>query len=195
MRNPRLASANLGGESHRYWGRPLDSALFVSLYYHLCAASSRLLCAFCIRKRLCVTERTRRAVLLSIPHAALCVSGRHTHLDQDGDLRVSMPHAALCVSGPLEYRISREPNRGFNAARGIMCVGTTDRTKPRCASCGFNAARGIMCVGTMCPAALVPRGLRRRFGKTKRRNVALRQRRSTFHFLLLYDSTRFVLFQ
>ena len=31
----------------------------------------------------------------------------------------------------------------------------------------FNAARSIVCVGTLCPAALVPRGLRRHFGKTR----------------------------
>ena len=32
---------------------------------------------------------------------------------------------------------------------------------------GFNAARSIVCVETLCPAALVPRGLRRHFGKTR----------------------------
>ena len=31
----------------------------------------------------------------------------------------------------------------------------------------FNAARSIVCVETLCPAALVPRGLRRHFGKTR----------------------------
>ena len=30
-----------------------------------------------------------------------------------------------------------------------------------------NAARSIVCVETLCPAALVPRGLRRHFGKTR----------------------------
>ena len=35
------------------------------------------------------------------------------------------------------------------------------------AFCGFNAARSIVCVETLCPAALVPRGLRRHFGKTR----------------------------
>ena len=65
---------------------------------------------------------TRRAVLLSIPHAALCVSGRirritgylvgtfqcrtqhcvcrdRTHREIHVHSGVSMPHAALCVSG------------------------------------------------------------------------------------------------
>ena len=90
---------------------------------------------------------------------------------------------------------------GWSSSRRFQCRTRHYVCRDMCSagltitSSSFNAARGIMCVGTMCPAALVPRGLRRRFGKTKRRNAALRQRRSTFHFLLLYDSTRFVLFQ
>lgn len=70
-------------------------------------------------KRLCVTKRTRRAVLLSMPHAALCVLG-------------------------LQW---------------LRCY--------RLAGSRFNAARSIVCVETLCPAALVPRGLRRHFGKTR----------------------------
>ena len=108
--------------------------------------------------------------IVSMPHAALCVSGRSMYTLLTGMRIVSMPHAALCVSGPIHKSLQRPLH-------------------PR-----FNAACSIVCVGTLCPAALVPRGLHR-FGKTKRRNAALRQRRSTFHFLLLYDSTRFVLFQ
>ena len=54
-----------------------------------------------------------------------------------------MPHAALCVLGPE--------------------MSTPDvNSLP-----SFNAARSIVCVGTLCPAALVPRGLRRHFGKTR----------------------------
>ena len=56
---------------------------------------------------------------------------------------VSMPHAALCVS--------RRERRRYH---GYLCQ-------------GFNAARSIVCVETLCPAALVPRGLRRYFGKTR----------------------------
>ena len=100
----------------------------------------------------------------------------------------------MCV-GTIRFRRTRRALICFNAARGIMCVGTALSSSTAARSRGFNAARGIMCVGTMCPAALVPCGLRRRFGKTKRRNAALRPCRSTSHFLLLYDSTRFVLFQ
>ena len=57
---------------------------------------------------------------------------------------------------------------GFNAARSIVCVETSVsevfRFLPRSS---FNAARSIVCVETLCPAALVPRGLRRHFGKTR----------------------------
>ena len=56
---------------------------------------------------------------------------------------VSMPHAALCVS--RRWR--------------------TNTTMSH--RCSFNAARSIVCVETLCPAALVPRGLRRHFGKTR----------------------------
>ena len=55
----------------------------------------------------------------------------------------------------------------FNAARSIVCV----ETDPEIIFCPknvrFNAARSIVCVETLCPAALVPRGLRRHFGKTR----------------------------
>ena len=56
---------------------------------------------------------------------------------------VSMPHAALCVSRPY-FKLTAE-DRAWR----------------------FNAARSIVCVETLCPAALVPRGLRRHFGKTR----------------------------
>ena len=56
---------------------------------------------------------------------------------------VSMPHAALCVLGPA-------------------LDSTTLRWESR-----FNAARSIVCVGTLSSPALVPRGLRRHFGKTR----------------------------
>ena len=77
-----------------------------------------------------------------------CVSGRHTHLDQDGDLRVSMPHAALCVSGHTASAVKPREDSRFNAARGIMCVGTRACRRPLANVGRFNAARGIMCVGT-----------------------------------------------
>ena len=87
-------------------------------------------------------------------------------------MHVSMPHAALCVSGPGKFllkivwnmfqcrtrhyvcRDSCEKTLNlcficFNAARGIMCVGTTTTMKKLTEADGFNAARGIMCVGTM----------------------------------------------
>ena len=54
-----------------------------------------------------------------------------------------MPHAALCVSRHMKLW-TIQPLK--------VC---------------FNAARSIVCVETLCPAALVPRGLRRHFGKTR----------------------------
>ena len=78
-----------------------------------------------------------------MPHAALCVSGRAPFRGVERALRVSMPHAALCVSGRRKALNEEMARQGFNAARSIVCVGT-----PR-------------------PAALVPRGLRRHFGKTR----------------------------
>ena len=79
---------------------------------------------------------------VSMPHAALCVSRRRI-LAPEGDIfDVSMPHAALCVS-----RLHRSQLEWV-----LGC---------------FNAARSIVCVETLCPAALVPRGLRRHFGKTR----------------------------
>ena len=55
----------------------------------------------------------------------------------------------------------------FNAARNIVCVETALSTSTWCLVQRFNAARSIVCVETLCPAALVPRGLRRHFGKTR----------------------------
>ena len=103
-----------------------------------------------------------------MPHAALCVSRLCLLLEMRAEgvefqcrtqhcvcrdaqrrilswnsLLVSMPHAALCVSRLLTVT---------SAGWGSMC---------------FNAARSIVCVETLCPAALVPRGLRRHFGKTR----------------------------
>ena len=134
---------------------------------------------------------TRRAVLLSMPHAALCVSGLRsvaflrcheagfnaarsivcvgTHfkiLLELSQLCFNAARSIVCVGTVFSTRRLSLP-LGFNAARSIVCVGTRN---PGCTQgvlpC-FNAARSIVCVGTLCPAALVPRGLRRLFGKTR----------------------------
>ena len=78
-----------------------------------------------------------------MPHAALCVSRRREFAAVSLATLVSMPHAALCVSRQQKKSNHRARMRGFNAARSIVCV------------------------ETLCPAALVPRGLRRHFGKTR----------------------------
>ena len=81
--------------------------------------------------------------LVSMPHAALCVSRRLSSKINEKIDEVSMPHAALCVSRLPWKSIRRKSQSSFNAARSIVCV------------------------ETLCPAALVPRGLRRHFGKTR----------------------------
>ena len=93
-----------------------------------------------------------------------------------------MPHAALCVSRlifrnrhvcgePFQCRtqhcVCRDCGEPFQC-RTQHCVCRDLSVKcfgglPIC----FNAARSIVCVETLCPAALVPRGLRRHFGKTR----------------------------
>ena len=54
----------------------------------------------------------------------------------------------------------------FNAARSILCVGTEEVEELRGRVNSFNAARSILCVGTLSSPALVPSGLRSRFGKS-----------------------------
>ncbi|EGK61455.1 hypothetical protein HMPREF9081_0536 [Centipeda periodontii DSM 2778] len=128
--------------------------------------------------------RTRHYVCRDLYKAADILKG----------MNVSMPHAALCVSG-LHRSGSRWESDPLFQCRTQHCV-CRDRILMQSfiEEVSFNAARSIVCVGTLCPSALVPRGLHR-FGKSKRRYAALRPCRSTLHFLLLYDSIRFVLFQ
>ena len=69
---------------------------------------------------------------------------------------------ALCDRKDTQSRFA------VNAARSIVCVETSSLVETmRFVIFRFNAARSIVCVGTLCPAALVPRGLRRHFGKTR----------------------------
>ena len=68
---------------------------------------------------------------------------------------------ALCDRKDTQSRFA------VNAARSIVCVETNISPVQFVPSCSFNAARSIVCVETLCPAALVPRGLRRHFGKTR----------------------------
>ena len=159
--------------------------------------------------------------LVSMPHAALYVSGRTsmsaragcflcfnaarnivcvgTHHRSDGRrIRgiVSMPHAASCVSG--QYKEETSCSRRLFQCRtqhyvcrdielGVLHLGEK----------GFNAARGIMCVGTPIPHATPAHQacVSMPHATLWSGHVALRPCRSTSHFLLLYDSIRFVLFQ
>ena len=72
----------------------------------------------------------------------------------------------VCVGTAIAAPVSTAAF-GFNAARSIVCVGTEKEVHHEQDQWCFNAARSIVCVGTLCPAALVPRGLRRHFGKTR----------------------------
>ena len=136
-------------------------------------------------------DRRGRGVRVSMPHAALCVSRpRAPSLCRRGRHCFNAARSIVCV----ETRAcgeQRAADLGFNAARSIVCVETrsswrtsssTSRFQCRTQHCvcrdvlppngdesamSFNAARSIVCVETLCPAALVPRGLRRHFGKTR----------------------------
>ena len=105
--------------------------------------------------------------VVSMPHAALYVSRHGAAKCLAFCENVSMPHAALYVSRPRRPLSGRRGRSGFNAARSIVCVETKEIFYERRVRAGFNAARSIVCVETLCPAALVPRGLRRHFGKTR----------------------------
>ena len=72
----------------------------------------------------------------------------------------------VCVETQLRANEIWKLN-SFNAARSIVCVETRVEVDIDNACNCFNAARSIVCVETLCPAALVPRGLRRHFGKTR----------------------------
>ena len=75
-----------------------------------------------------MTERTRRAVLLSMPHAALCVSGHVQRPDCTSLCFVSMPHAALCVSRHLSTRFTFATD-GLFQCRTQHCVCRDDSSE------------------------------------------------------------------
>ena len=126
-----------------------------------------------------------------MPHAALCVSRpqcfSRSQLSFGG---FNAARSIVCVETDAEGSC-HEGFVCFNAARSIVCVETAVLTMANKSAIGFqcrtqhcvcrdtmtnllspslarfNAARSIVCVETLCPAALVPRGLRRHFGKTR----------------------------
>ena len=102
-----------------------------------------------------------------MPHAALCVSRPYYDHVIAYDIAVSIPHAALCVSRWKTDAPLSEVFQSFNTARSIVCVEMAWDTAEIVARFCFNTARSIVCVEILCPAALVPRGLRRHFGKTR----------------------------
>ena len=171
MRNPRLALQTLAGESLLIMGATARQCPFcISILTSVRRIVKIAVRFFHTKTALCDRKDTQSRFAVNAARGMMCVGTGIHHEGHSQGSSVSMPHAALCVSGQRSSRSVR---------RKLM---------------RFNAARNIVCVGTLCPAALVPRGLHR-FGKTKRRYAALRPCRSTLHFLLLYDSIRFVLFQ
>ena len=140
---------------------------------------------FCISILTSVRRIIKIAVRFLHTKTALC-----DRKDTQSRFAVNAARSIVCV----ETRAcgeQRAADLGFNAARSIVCVETrsswrtsssTSRFQCRTQHCvcrdvlppngdesamSFNAARSIVCVETLCPAALVPRGLRRHFGKTR----------------------------
>ena len=85
---------------------------------------------------------------------------------REGRNRFNAARSIVCVE-TIGKEVDRTAALSFNAARSIVCVETRPSAMRKRVSLCFNAARSIVCVETLCPAALVPRGLRRHFGKTR----------------------------
>ena len=128
---------------------------------------------------------------VSMPHAALCVSRPTSDFPRKiGHGCFNAARSIVCVETQIKSLSC--PSVGVFQCRTQHCV-CRDRPSTsiieRCfpfqcrtqhcvcrdrqrggedsLSARFNAARSIVCVETLCPAALVPRGLRRHFGKTR----------------------------
>ena len=118
----------------------------------------------------------------------VCRDREYTHSMED-EIRFQY-RTQHCVCRDFTTKSIKSAVSSFNAARSIVCVETpigvyafgafgfqcrTQHCMCRDArlalntsdDMSFNAARSIVCVETLCPAALVPRGLRRHFGKTR----------------------------
>ena len=86
---------------------------------------------------------------VSMPHAALCVSGHQISRLRPPQRNVSMPHAALCVSGRRSRVRNASRARSVSMPHAALCVSGQHCIciiyfAPQC----FNAARSIVCVGT-----------------------------------------------
>ena len=127
-----------------------------------------------------------------MPHAALCVSRPQAcRSPQGAQSGFNAARSMMCVGTCFKGFPMLNEVFGFNAARSMMCVGTSLTVETTFSSLRFqcrtqhdvcwdtssmlralslqfrfNAARSMMCVGTLSSPALVPRGLRRHFGKT-----------------------------
>ena len=78
-----------------------------------------------------------------------------------------MPHAALCVSRPL-LMLQKENERLFQCRTQHCVCRDTIRSDKYEKEGQVSMPHAALCVSRpLCPAALVPRGLRRHFGKTR----------------------------
>ena len=116
---------------------------------------------FCISILTSVRRIVKIAVRFLHTKTALC-----DRKDTQSRFAVNAARSIVCV-GTLMNTTYFASLRCFNAARSIVCVGTRIFSGEHTFAYSFNAARSIVCVGTLCPAALVPRGLRRHFRKTR----------------------------
>ena len=116
---------------------------------------------FCISILTSVRRIVKIAVRFLHTKTALC-----DRKDTQSRFAVNAARSIVCVE---TAKTSPYPLKmwSFNAARSIVCVETAHSVCASLAKRCFNAARSIVCVETLCPAALVPRGLRRHFGKTR----------------------------
>ena len=117
---------------------------------------------FCISILTSVRRIVKIAVRFLHTKTALC-----DRKDTQSRFAVNAARSIVCVE-TAKLGLLAEIVHSFNAARSIVCVETTEELEDIAdKNQGFNAARSIVCVETLCPAALVPRGLRRYFGKTR----------------------------
>ena len=80
---------------------------------------------------LCDRKDTQSRFAVNAARSIVCV-GTVDSLNSLEAIFVSMPHAALCVSGQHERDTLLQAFTCFNAARSIVCVGTWESYKKPC---------------------------------------------------------------
>gem|GEM_PF-6410430 len=117
---------------------------------------------------LCDRKDTQSRFAVNAARSIVCVETAKLGLLAEIVHSFNAARSIVCVETTEELEDIADKNQGFNAARSIVCVETgMTLVAEKNSLQRFNAARSIVCVETLCPAALVPRGLRRYFGKTR----------------------------